>query len=145
MMRRNRPNFLISYLNTQVVLTGSFFKKPVLLILCINQQTRECFLGISSYVSYLHVFALAKHESFLFIFAWTSVRNLHTLMNSVCCCCTASWGERWANACVFFKGKSTNSAIEILGFQYHWEHLKCFYTQFYILSKTIFHNCLCSC
>lgn len=63
-------------------------------MLCINQQAKEYFLGISSYISYLYVFALAKHESFLFIFAWTSVRNLHTLMNSVYCCCTASWGER---------------------------------------------------
>lgn len=143
MMRRNRPSFLISYLNTWVVLTGFFFRKPVLLILCINQQAKEYFLGISSYISYLHMFAFAKHESFLFIFAWTSVRNLHTLMNSVYCCCTASWGGCWAN--ILSKGKSTNSAIEILGFQYHWEYLKCFYAWFYILSKIIFRNSLCSC
>lgn len=40
-------------------------------------------MGISTYISYLHMPALAEYESVLFIFAWTSVRNFHTLMNSL--------------------------------------------------------------
>lgn len=45
-------------------------------------QAEEYFMGISTYISYLHMPALAEYESILFIFAWTSVRNLHTLVNS---------------------------------------------------------------
>lgn len=40
-------------------------------------------MGISTYISYLHMLALAEYESVLFMLAWTSVRNLHTLVNSL--------------------------------------------------------------
>lgn len=83
MMRRNQPSFLISYLNLWVLLSGSLLKKPLLLVLRTNLQAEEYFMGISTYISYLHMPALAEYESVLFIFAWTSVRNFHTLMNSL--------------------------------------------------------------
>lgn len=82
-MIRNQPNFLISYLNLWVALPGSLLKRSLLLILCTNLQAEEYFMGMSTYISYLHMPALAVYESVLFIFAWTSVRNLHTLVNSL--------------------------------------------------------------
>lgn len=83
MLRRNQPNFLISYLNLWVVLPGSLLEKPVLLILHTTYKQKSIFMGISTYISYLHMPALAEFESVLFIFAWTSVRNLHSLVNGL--------------------------------------------------------------
>lgn len=82
-MRRKQPNLLISYLNLWVLLPGSLLKKPLLLILRTNLQAEEYFMGIAAYKFYLHMPALAEYKSVLFIFAWTSVRHLHTLVNAL--------------------------------------------------------------
>lgn len=140
MMRRNPPNFLISYLNPWVVLPGPLLEKPLLLILHTNLQAEEHFHGnlylnistclllqsMSQFYS-----SLPGHLSEIYIASWMVLLLLPRQL-----------GERWANASVLPKAVGTNSAIEILGNQ--WEHLKQFCTWFCIFPKP-FSIAVCSC
>lgn len=93
MMRRNQPNFLISYLNLWVVLPGSLLEKPLLLILHTNLQAEEHFHGNP----YLNI--LSPHACSCRI--WVS--SIHLCLD-ICqkftyprewsyCCCPGSWAS----------------------------------------------------